>query len=288
MTRMAGEALWRCGSHVIPLRQRTLVMGIVNVTPDSFSDGGSYASVDDAVKHAIQMVADGADLLDVGGESTRPGSEAVPADEEQHRIVPVIQRITLDLPDTPVSVDTRKADVALAALDAGATIVNDISAGGDPAMFDVVRDSGAGMILMHMKGEPKTMQEDPTYYDVVAEVRGFLGERVESAIAAGIDREQLCVDPGIGFGKNLQHNLELLHDIGAFHHLGVPVLVGPSRKRFIGTLTGAEVDDRIEGTAGAVAWCAARGVDIVRVHDVKEMTRIVRVVDAIARASSAG
>jgi dihydropteroate synthase len=287
MPSMAG-AVWRCGTHVVPLQERTLVMGIVNVTPDSFSDGSSYPSVDDAVKHAIQMVADGADLLDIGGESTRPGSEAVPADEEQRRVVPVIQRITHELPDTPVSVDTRKADVARAALDAGAAILNDISAGADPAMFEVVRGSGAGMILMHMKGEPKTMQEDPTYYDVVAEVRGFLGERVAAAVAAGIDLERLCVDPGIGFGKNLQHNLALLHDIGAFHHLDVAVLVGPSRKRFIGTLTGAEVDDRIEGTAGVVAWCAACGVDVVRVHDVKEMTRVVRVVDAIARASSAG
>jgi dihydropteroate synthase len=263
-------------------------MGIMNVTPDSFSDGGSYSSVDDAVKHAIQMVADGADLLDVGGESTRPGSEAVAADEEQRRVVPVIQRITDELPDTPVSVDTRKADVARAALDAGAVVVNDISAGADPEMFEVVRASDAGMILMHMKGEPKTMQEEPTYYDVVAEVRGFLGDRVEAALAAGIDRERLCVDPGIGFGKNVQHNLELLHDIAAFHHLDVPVLVGPSRKRFIGSLTGTEVSERIEGTAGVVAWCASSGVDVVRVHDVKEMTRVVRVVDAIARASSNG
>ena len=284
---MAG-AVWRCRTHVVPLGERTLVMGIVNVTPDSFSDGGSYPSVDDAVKHAIQMVADGADLLDVGGESTRPGSEAVQAEEEQRRVVPVIHRVTRELPDTPVSIDTRKADVARAALDAGAAVVNDISAGADPAMFEIVRDSGAGLILMHMKGEPKTMQEDPTYYDVVAEVRGFLGERVEAAVAAGIDRERLCIDPGIGFGKNLQHNLALLHDIGAFHHLDVAVMVGPSRKRFIGTLTGTEVDDRLEGTAGVVAWCAARGVDVVRVHDMKEMTRVVRVVDAIARASSAG
>jgi dihydropteroate synthase len=285
---MAGEALWRCGSHVITLRQHTLVMGIVNVTPDSFSDGGSYANVDDAVKHAIQMVADGADLLDIGGESTRPGSDAVPADEERRRVVPVIQRITQELPDTPVSVDTRKADIARAALDAGAAVVNDISAGADPAMFEVVRDSGAGMILMHMKGEPKTMQEDPTYYDVVAEVRGFLGDRVEAAVAAGIAHERLCVDPGIGFGKKLEHNLALLHDIGAFQHLNVPVLVGPSRKGFIGVLSGSPVDDRLEGTAGVVAWCASRGVDVVRVHDVKEMTRVVRVVDAIAGASSAG
>jgi dihydropteroate synthase len=162
--------------------------------------------------------------------------------------------------------------------------VNDVSAGGDPAMFGVVAETGAGMILMHMKGEPKTMQDDPTYYDVVAEVRGFLGERIEAALAAGIDADRLCVDPGLGFGKTLEHNLAILRDIRAFHHLRVPVLVGPSRKGFIGTLIGAEVEDRIEGTAGVVAWCAAEEVDIVRVHDVKEMTRVVRVVDAIARS----
>lgn len=280
---MPGDVFWRCGSHVIPLGRRTLVMGIVNVTPDSFSDGGSYANVDDAVKHAIQMVADGAELLDVGGESTRPGSDVVASDEEIRRVVPVIRRIVNELPDVPVSVDTRKAAVARAAADGGATIVNDVSAGADPAMFGVVADAGAGMILMHMKGEPKTMQDDPSYYDVVAEVRGFLGDRVEAAVEAGIDLARLCVDPGIGFGKTLEHNLALLHDIRAFHHLGVPVLVGPSRKRFIGTLTDTEVDDRIEGTAGVVAWCAAECVDVVRVHDVKEMTRVVRVVDAIAR-----
>jgi dihydropteroate synthase len=280
---MPGEVIWRCGPHDIPLGRRTLVMGIVNVTPDSFSDGGSYANVDDAVKHATQMVADGAELLDVGGESTRPGSEVVASDEEIRRVVPVIRRIVDELPDVPVSVDTRKAAVARAALDGGATIVNDVSAGADPAMFGVVADIGAGMVLMHMKGEPKTMQDDPSYYDVVAEVRGFLGDRIEAAVQAGIELERLCVDPGIGFGKALEHNLAILHDIRAFHHLGAPVLVGPSRKRFIGTLTDTEVDDRIEGTAGVVAWCAAQGVDVVRVHDVKEMTRVVRVVDAIAR-----
>ena len=280
---MPGEAIWRCGPHVIPLGRRTLVMGIVNVTPDSFSDGGSYANVDDAVKHAIQMVADGAELVDVGGESTRPGSDVVAPEEEIHRVVPVIRRIVDELPDVPVSIDTRKPAVARAALEGGASIVNDVSAGADPAMFGVVGEAGAGMVLMHMKGEPKTMQDDPSYYDVVAEVRGFLGDRVEAAVGAGIDLERLCIDPGIGFGKTLEHNLTILHDIRAFHHLGVPVLVGPSRKRFIGTLTDTDADDRIEGTAGVVAWCAAEGVDIVRVHDVKEMTRVVRVVDAIAR-----
>jgi dihydropteroate synthase len=280
---MPGEAIWRCGPHVVPLGRRTLVMGIVNVTPDSFSDGGSYANVDDAVKHAIQMVADGAELVDVGGESTRPGSDVVAPEEEIHRVVPVIRRIVDELPDVPVSIDTRKPAVARAALEGGASIVNDVSAGADPAMFGVVGEAGAGMVLMHMKGEPKTMQDDPSYYDVVAEVRGFLGDRVEAAVGAGIDLERLCIDPGIGFGKTLEHNLAILHDIRAFHHLGVPMLVGPSRKRFIGALTDTDVDDRIEGTAGVVAWCAAEGVDIVRVHDVKEMTRVVRVVDAIAR-----
>jgi len=280
---MPGEAIWRCGPHVIPLGRRTLVMGIVNATPDSFSDGGSYANVDDAVKHAIQMVADGAELVDVGGESTRPGSDVVAPEEEIHRVLPVIRRIVDELPDVPVSIDTRKPAVARAALEGGASIVNDVSAGADPAMFGVVGEADAGMVLMHMKGEPKTMQDDPSYYDVVAEVRGFLGDRVEAAVGAGIDLERLCIDPGIGFGKTLEHNLAILHDIRAFHHLGVPVLVGPSRKRFIGTLTDTDVDDRIEGTAGVVAWCAAEGVDIVRVHDVKEMTRVARVVDAIAR-----
>jgi dihydropteroate synthase len=259
------------------------VMGIVNVTPDSFSDGGSYGGADDAVKHALQMVSDGADLLDVGGESTRPGSDAVAPDEELRRVLPVIRGIVSERPDIPVSVDTRKPEVASAALEAGATIVNDISAGADPGMFGLVRDAGAGMVLMHMRGEPKTMQEDATYHDVVADVRGFLGTRIEAAVAAGIDHDHLCADPGIGFGKTLEHNLSILREIGAFQHLGVPMLVGPSRKGFIGSLTGTEVDERVEGTAGVVAWCAAHSVDVVRVHDVKQMVRVVRVVDAIAR-----
>ncbi len=278
--------MWRCGTHAVPLRERTLVMGIVNVTPDSFSDGGAFASVDDAVKRAIQLVSEGADLLDVGGESTRPGSDPVPADDEISRTAPVIQRIVQELPDVPVSIDTRKPGVARAAIDAGACIVNDISAGADPSMFDVVRDAGVGLVLMHMKGEPKTMQDDPTYHDVVAEVRGFLGDRVEAAVAAGIGRDRLCVDPGIGFGKSLEHNLAILRDIGAFHHLDVPLLVGPSRKRFVGVLTDTEVDDRVDGSAGAVAWCAAQSVEIVRVHDVKAMVRVVRVVDAISHAGT--
>ena len=230
---------------------------IVNVTPDSFSDGGSYASVDDAVKHASQMIADGADLLDVGGESTRPGSEVVPADEEIQRVGPVIRRIAEDHPDVPVSVDTRKSDVARAALEAGATIVNDVSAGSDPDMFGVVAGSGAGMILMHMKGEPKTMQDDPTYYDVVAR-----GPRIPRRAASrppcrrGSTSTGSASTRGSGSARRVEHNLAILRDIRAFHHLRVPVLVGPSRKRFIGTLTGTEVDDRI-GERPA-SWRGAR------------------------------
>ncbi|MCI0634353.1 MAG: dihydropteroate synthase [Actinobacteria bacterium] len=279
-----GGPLWRLRERTFDCSERTLVMGIVNVTPDSFSDGGMFETVEDAVRHATRLAADGADLLDVGGESTRPGSDPVPADEERARVVPVIERLAADGSDTVISVDTRKAEVASAALDAGARVVNDVSAGADPAMFEVVRERDAGIVLMHMQGDPKTMQESPYYDDVVAEVREFLRERVEAAEFAGIDPERIAIDPGIGFGKALGHNLELLHRIDELLDLGRPVLVGPSRKRFIGTLLDLPEGERVEGTAGAVAWAVARGVHVVRVHDVKEIVRVVRVVDAIARA----
>jgi dihydropteroate synthase len=278
------EAAWRCRDHVFPLGERTLVMGVVNVTPDSFSDGGRYLSTDDAVKHAMQLAADGADILDVGGESTRPGAEPVSLEEETSRVVPVIEHLRTEASDLAISVDTRHPEVARAALAAGADIVNDVTAASDPGTFEVVRGSGAGLVLMHMQGEPRTMQVDPTYDDVVSEVRDALAGRIEAAVAAGVSRDRLCADPGIGFGKTTAHNLALLRDIASFRGLGVPVMVGASRKRFIGELSG--VDDpaeRVEGTAGAVAWCAAQGVAVVRVHDVKEMVRVVKVVDAIAR-----
>jgi dihydropteroate synthase len=280
--RCVTAGVWRCREHRIELGRRTLVMGVVNVTPDSFSDGGAFLDPGAAIDHGVRLVAEGADLLDVGGESTRPGSDPVGVDEEIARVGPVIAGLA-ERVDVPLSIDTRKAAVASAGLRAGASTVNDISAGADPEMFDAVRAAGAGLILMHMKGEPKTMQDDPTYHDVVAEVRGFLGARVDAAVGAGIDRGSLAVDPGIGFGKTLEHNLELLRGLVPLGELGAPVVVGPSRKRFIGTLTGTEADDRVEGTAGAVAWCAAQGVDVVRVHDVRAMARVVRVVDAIAR-----
>jgi dihydropteroate synthase len=258
-------------------------MGILNVTPDSFSDGGLFLDPDAAVARARRMVEDGADIVDVGGESTRPGSDPVPPEEERKRVLPVIEALAADL-GVPISVDTRRAEVAAAALEAGATIVNDVTAGADPAMFGVVRDAGAGMVLMHMKGEPKTMQRDPRYDDVVAEVRAFLEGRLEAAVRAGIEVERLCVDPGIGFGKTVEHNLLLLRHVDALFDLGRPVLVGPSRKSFIGALLDLPADQRVEGTLGAISWLAARGVHVVRIHDVREGVRALRVVDAIARA----
>jgi dihydropteroate synthase len=279
------DRAWRCRDHVLPLGERTLLMGIVNVTPDSFSDGGMFPDADAAIAHGVRLAADGADILDIGGESTRPGSDAVPVEEELARVVPVVAGLCEAAPDhVALSVDTRRPDVARAAIAAGASIVNDVTAAAHPEMFPLVRDAGAGLVLMHMLGEPKTMQDDPRYGNVVAEVRGFLEGRIEAAVAAGVPRDRLCVDPGIGFGKNLDHNIALLRSITAFEQLGVPLMVGASRKRFIGQLSG--VDDpaeRMEGTAGAVAWCAANGVDVVRVHDVRAMARVVRVVDAIAR-----
>jgi dihydropteroate synthase len=268
----------------VPLGERTLVMGILNVTPDSFSDGAMFDTPEAAVKHGLRLLDEGADLLDVGGESTRPGSDPVDAATELDRVLPVIEGLRREAPEALVSVDTRKAEVAREALVAGADVVNDVGAGLDPGMFDVVAGAGAGIVLMHMKGEPRTMQRDPRYDDVVAEVRSFLAERIEAAVAAGVGRDRLCVDPGIGFGKGLGHNLELLREIRSFTDLGVPVLVGVSRKRFIGELTGVEDPaERLEGTLGAVAWCAARGVDVVRVHDVAAVVRTLRTVHAIAR-----
>jgi dihydropteroate synthase len=282
-----GGPIWRIGDRALDCSQRTLVMGILNVTPDSFSDGGRFFNEVYAARHATQMVADGADLIDVGGESTRPGSDPVPVEEELARVLPVIGRLVDEVPGVPISIDTRKAEVAAAALDAGASIVNDVSGGTDPTMFDVVREGQAAIVLMHMKGEPKTMQEAPTYDDVVAEVRGYLHERIEAAEFAGIEAERIVIDPGIGFGKALQDNLTLMHGLDALLELGRPVLVGPSRKRFIGTLLGdLPPEQRVDGTSGAVAWLVTRGAHIVRVHDVREMVRVVRVVDALARAGA--
>jgi dihydropteroate synthase len=257
-------------------------MGIINVTPDSFSDGGLFFHPEVAVAVGVQMAADGADILDVGGESTRPGSEPVPVEEELNRVVPVIKRLAAEV-QVPISVDTRHAPVARAAADVGASIVNDVTAGSEPEMFGVARGAGAGMVLMHMRGEPRTMRGLTDYRDVVADVKAYLADRVEAAMDAGVERERLAVDPGLGFAKTEEQNYEVMRDIAAFIELGRPVVVGPSRKSFIGKVLAAEVHERLEGTAGAVAWLAGQGAHVVRVHDVKDMVRVIRVVDAIRR-----
>jgi dihydropteroate synthase len=258
-------------------------MGVVNVTPDSFSDGGSYLDPEAAVAHGVAL-SPWADILDVGGESTRPGSEAVTVEEELDRVIPVIKRLATET-DVPVSIDTRKAEVAGASLENGARIVNDVTAGRDPRMFEVVRDAGAGMILMHMHGEPKTMQEDPLHDDVVAVVHRELAARLEAAVAAGIPAEFLAIDPGLGFGKTAEGSLRLMRDIDAFLDLGRPVVVGPSRKSFIGRSLGDRpVDQRLYGTVGAASYLASRGAHVVRVHDAEEVSEALRVVDTIVRS----
>jgi len=282
---MSESLTWRAGDHTLRFDDRTLVMGVINVTPDSFSDGGRFLDPERAVGAGIVMSTEGADLLDVGGESTRPGAIAVSPDEELDRVVPVIKRLAAELPGLPISVDTRKATVAEAAIDAGATIVNDVSAGRDPRMFEVVGASGVGMVLMHMRGDPDTMATMTEYVDVVQDVKEALRAWIGAAIEAGVTEDRLAVDPGLGFAKTADQSLTLMREIGRFAELGRPVVAGPSRKSFIGRATGTEVDDRVEGTAGAVAWLAAHGAHVVRVHDVRQMIRVVRMVDAIRRPS---
>ena len=274
---------------------RAAVMGIVNVTPDSFSDGGRFLDPDAAVAHGIELAEQGADVLDVGGESTRPGAAPVPADEELRRVVPVVERIAAAT-TVPVSIDTTKAAVARAALDAGATIVNDVSAGrSDPGILGVTAEAGAGYAVMHMQGEPRTMQADPRYDDVVAQVGDFLADRIEVARAAGVAEGALAADPGIGFGKTVEHNLRLLAGLPALaERVGVPVLVGTSRKTFVGKVlarAGAasgdlRVDQREEGTLATVVWAVERGASIVRVHDVLPAVRAVRLLDALHSADA--
>src|SRR5262245_40537580 len=265
------DRIWRCRDRTLTLGERTLVMGIVNVTPDSFSDGGVFAGPEEAVRYGARLVDEGADVLDVGGESTRPGSDPVDVDEELRRIIPVIEGLTEIQETTPVSVDTRKPEVARAAIDAGARIVNDITAGRDPAILEAVEASGAGLVLMHMLGEPKTMQGDPEYVDVVAEVTEFLRERIEAAVFAGIPEERICIDPGIGFGKNVEHNLALLRAVPALRPLGAAVMIGASRKRFLGVLTGVEEpNERIEGALAVAGLDGSGGEGIVWTSDVEE------------------
>ncbi len=268
--------------------ERPLLMGIVNVTPDSFFDGGQFCDPERAVAHALRLVEEGADLLDIGAESTRPGALPVDEQEERRRLVPVVAAVAKAV-SVPISVDTSKAEVARAAIDAGAIMVNDVTAlRGDSAMVGVVAQAGVALVLMHMQGTPDIMQHAPRYDDVVGEVAQFLAERVRYAIDHGVARDRIVVDPGIGFGKTLGHNLDLLANLRVFAELGYPLLVGPSRKGFIGQLTDQSVEACGWGTAGVVALAVEQGATILRVHDVGPMKDVAKVAVAIARRISAG
>lgn len=276
---------WKCRDRVLRIDEGApLLMGILNVTPDSFSDGGRYLHTEEAVERGLQMLQDGADILDIGGESTRPGATEVSAEEEKARVIPVIRGIAARSRAT-LSVDTSKAEVARCAIEAGAHIVNDVSAmTRDPAMPGVARESGAGVVLMHMQGTPRSMQENPRYADVTAEVREYLRARVATLVAEGFDPQTLAVDPGIGFGKTVEHNVSLLANLAALRKTGRPVVIGLSRKRFLGHLTGREVNERLSASLAGLVFCVLNGAHILRVHDVRESRDAIRVTGSLQRA----
>ncbi len=271
-------------NRTLNLSEKTHVMGILNVTPDSFSDGGLYLDKQRAIDRAIRMVDEGADIIDIGGESTRPGAEPVELEEELRRTIPVIEAISAKL-DVPISIDTYKAEVARRAIEAGATMVNDISGlRFDPEMASVVAEYGVAVVVMHIKGTPRDMQKNPEYQDLFGEIIDYLKGSVEIAKKAGVPEERIIVDPGIGFGKKPEHNLQIINSLDRFGVLGRPILIGPSRKSFIGLVLGnLPPEERVEGTAAAVAISVFKGASIVRVHDVKAMTRVVRVAEAIRK-----
>ena len=260
---------------------RTLVMGILNVTPDSFSDGGKYLKKEDAVKRALEMVEEGADLIDVGGESTRPRSEPVPIEEERRRVIPVIKEISSSI-GVPVSIDSRHPQVAREALQAGAAMINDVGGLRDPEMIRLASETKAPVIMMHMLGEPRTMQQNPEYEDVVGDISMFLEDRMRAALRAGVEAKRMILDPGIGFGKTVQHNLQIINRLREFKSLGRPLLVGGSRKSFIGKLLGE--GGNLEGSLAIAAASIMNGASILRVHDVKETVRIARTLDAVIKA----
>ncbi|MCH7761352.1 dihydropteroate synthase [candidate division TA06 bacterium] len=265
--------------HTLDLSRRTLIMGVLNVTPDSFSDGGSFFDPERAEERGMKMEEEGADLIDIGGESTRPNSDPVSVEEELHRVLPVIEGLR-DRVRIPLSIDTYKSEVAREALQAGAELVNDISGiRFDQAMAETIAGYGAGLVISHIKGRPQNMQQNPYYDDVIGEIKVYLEKGLEKATEEGI--EGILVDPGIGFGKRTEDNLVILRRLREFQDLGRPLLVGPSRKSFIGTVLDLPVEERLEGTAAAVAIAVLNGASMIRVHDVKEMVRVVRMVDAI-------
>jgi len=269
-----------CGA--LELGEKPVIMGVLNLTPDSFFDGGKYLDPEKALARAQQMAEQGADIIDIGGESTRPGSDPVPLEEEIKRVIPALKKISAKLPKTIISIDTQKAEVAKQAMDSGASVINDISAlGTDGQMAKTAADTKAALVLMHIRGTPKDMQQDPVYEDLFGEVIKLLKERMEKAIEAGVDPEKIIVDPGIGFGKTVEHNLELIRDLWRLRTLGRPILLGPSNKSFIGKALKAEKDDRFEGSAASVVAGILSGADIIRVHEPGKMKKFASMAAAI-------
>ncbi|MGE4489305.1 MAG: dihydropteroate synthase [Kiritimatiellales bacterium] len=274
------QLIWKCRERDVVCGRRTLIMGILNVTPDSFSDGGRYTDPEAAVARGLEMVEQGAGIIDIGGESTRPGSDAVQALEEIRRTVPVIGKLR-EQTGALISIDTWKTEVARAAVEAGADIINDINGARDPGMAELAAESGAGLVLMHMKGNPQTMQMNPHYNDVVSEVWKFLEERVAAVVECGVLPEQVCLDPGIGFGKNDEHNLALLNGIPELLEPKRPLLIGVSRKSLFGRMLGREADERLAASLSAAVFSILQGAHILRVHDVIESCDAAKVVDTL-------
>ena len=280
------EFIVRCKKGDLNLSKRTHIMGVINVTPDSFSDGGFFFDPNRAIAHALKLVDEGADIIDIGGETTRPGSKPITAETEISRVIPVIERLAPKI-DVPISIDTYKSLVAERAIEAGAEIINDISAlNFDPKMAEIASRHDVPVVLMHIKGTPENMQQNPCYVSVISEIIEYLKDSIEMAEKAGIDPHKIIIDPGIGFGKSLDdgHNLKIINRLSEFKSLGKPILVGPSRKAFIGKILNADVTQREEGTAAAVSAAVLNGANIVRVHNVGMIRKVVRVIDAIKNA----
>ena len=284
---MMGGRQWKIVERVFDLSRQGLIMGVLNVTPDSFSDGGKFLTTEKAVEHGMQMAAEGADLIDVGGESTRPGAEPVAAEEELHRVIPVIEKLRLKI-HIPISIDTSKAQVARAAIETGASIVNDVTGGrGDEEMLPLVAETKSAFIIMHMQGNPRTMQLEPRYADVASEVADFFRQQYARAIECGSDPMAIAFDPGIGFGKTLEHNLELLAQLEKIRVHDRPLVIGVSRKGFLAKLIGApEMEARLGPTLALTSLLRSRGADVFRVHDVKENATALRVTEAILQKAT--
>jgi dihydropteroate synthase len=276
------ERLWRLGDHGFDLSRRGLIMGVLNVTPDSFSDGGKFFTAEQAVEHGVRMAAEGADIIDIGGESTRPGAEPVAAGEELHRVIPVIEKLRTKI-DVPISIDTSKAEVARTAIQAGASVVNDVTGGrGDNEMLSLIAETKSAFIIMHMQGTPQTMQNQPRYEDVVSEVSDFFRQQYARAIGCSIDPMAIAFDPGIGFGKTLDHNLELLAHLERLRAHDRPLVIGVSRKSFLARLANSlEMKDRLAPAVALTSLLRVRGADVFRVHDIKENESALRITEAI-------